>query len=174
MAHLNRAAVLSMRHSQFIKVCVESGSENTFSKEFVHHPNDGGSLGVWNSVEYFWYFIWVFDGDGYGVRGGECIQTKDTLQVGHNKLLQKFQLRLHRFDTKVLNVSRETLVQPQVRPPAWCNQIAYEKTKKISNTRRKYIPCRFFSSYYILDLEKTYRTTDEQARDWRQWLSAVC
>ena len=52
----------------------------------------------------------MLDRDGDGVGGGEGIQTKHALEIGHHKLFKKLELRLDGLDAQVLDVSGEPFV----------------------------------------------------------------
>ena len=121
---MNTDFVVKRRHSLCVEVVGEASPERLFSEELVHHPDDGGALGVRNGVEDLGYFVRVLDRDGDGVGGGQRVQPEHPLQVGNDKLLEKLELRLNSLDPEVFHVAGETLVQPQVGPPGGCHQVA--------------------------------------------------
>ena len=83
----------------------------------IHHPDDGGSLGVGNPVKDLIDLVRMVDRDGNGMGALKGVDPHDGLQVHGDKLLHEFQLRLDSFHTEVFHVGGKALIEPQVCPP---------------------------------------------------------
>ncbi len=69
-------------YSQCVQVFRQPPRERLPGEEVVHHPDDGGPLGVGDPVEDLVDLVRVSDGDGDGVGGGQGIHA-------HHRVLQE-------------------------------------------------------------------------------------